>query len=190
MSTAPTHLHPGADGPAPSDSPSTSKSSPAVSDTLTEFAHLQGILNSDSIEPLATTIDHTTPQLLSIPPPAVSDSSSSLALSDDTDNSNALDPLSPDITSADITVAREYRFTQARDNLLTKATADGSFVETTSGLAARELKRYWDQQIGVGKDVRSPYAITAFVNQHGKSMFRVGCVPLRYQFEVSHSLSL
>ncbi|KAG5642703.1 hypothetical protein DXG03_002306 [Asterophora parasitica] len=51
---------------------------------------------------------------------------------------------------------------------------DGSFVETPSGPAARELKRYWDQQLGVGKSVRSPYAITAFVNQHGKQMFRVG----------------
>ncbi|KAG5651310.1 hypothetical protein H0H81_009111 [Sphagnurus paluster] len=51
---------------------------------------------------------------------------------------------------------------------------DGSFVETPSGPAARELKRFWDQKIGVGKSVRSPYAITAFVNQHGKQMFRVG----------------
>jgi len=52
--------------------------------------------------------------------------------------------------------------------------ADGSFVETSSALAARELKRRYDQHIGVGKDVRSPYAITAFVNQHGKQSFRVG----------------
>ena len=54
--------------------------------------------------------------------------------------------------------------------------ADGSFVETSSGPAARELKRRYDQHLGVGKDVRSPYAITAFVNQHGKQMFRVGLV--------------
>ncbi len=53
-------------------------------------------------------------------------------------------------------------------------TADGSFVETSSGAAARELKRRYDQYLGVGKDVRSPYAITAFVNQHGKQMYRVG----------------
>jgi Gdp/GTP exchange factor required for growth at low temperatures len=52
--------------------------------------------------------------------------------------------------------------------------ADGSFVETTSGPAARELKRRYDQFLGVGMDVRSPYAITAFVNQHGKHMYRVG----------------
>jgi hypothetical protein len=53
--------------------------------------------------------------------------------------------------------------------------ADGSFVETSSGSAARELKRRYDQFLGVGKDVRSPYAITAFVNQHGKQMYRVRC---------------
>lgn len=52
--------------------------------------------------------------------------------------------------------------------------ADGTFVETSSGAAARELKRVYDQRYGVGKDVRSPYAITAFVNQHGKQMYRLG----------------
>ncbi|KAG0694311.1 hypothetical protein DFH29DRAFT_1034636 [Suillus ampliporus] len=43
----------------------------------------------------------------------------------------------------------------------------------TSGSAARELKRRHDQSLGVGKDVLSPYAITAFVNQRGKQMYRV-----------------
>jgi Gdp/GTP exchange factor required for growth at low temperatures len=57
---------------------------------------------------------------------------------------------------------------------LTVGTADGSFVETSSGPAARELKRRYDQHYGVGKEIRSPYAITAFVNQHGKQMYRVG----------------
>ncbi|KAG2062439.1 hypothetical protein BDR04DRAFT_1165247 [Suillus decipiens] len=52
---------------------------------------------------------------------------------------------------------------------------DGGFVETSSGSAARELKRRYDQFLGVGKDVRSPYIITAFVNQHGKWMYRVRC---------------
>ncbi|THH30302.1 hypothetical protein EUX98_g3880 [Antrodiella citrinella] len=51
---------------------------------------------------------------------------------------------------------------------------DGSFVETSSGAAARELKRIYDHRYGVGKEVRSPYAITAFVNQHGKQMYRLG----------------
>jgi Gdp/GTP exchange factor required for growth at low temperatures len=57
---------------------------------------------------------------------------------------------------------------------LTIGAADGSFVETSSGPAARELKRRYDQYYGVGKEIRSPYAITAFVNQHGKQMYRVG----------------
>ena len=50
---------------------------------------------------------------------------------------------------------------------------DGSFVDASSGAAARELKRCYDQYLGVGRDVRSPYAITAFVNQHGKQMYHV-----------------
>ena len=60
--------------------------------------------------------------------------------------------------------------------------ADASFVETSSGPAARELKRQFDLLVGVGPARRSPFAITAFVNQHGKQMFRVGyalSVPLR-----------
>lgn len=125
------------------------------------------------------TTDYSSARLLSIPAPSVDNHRSSLAISDNTDNASVLDPLSPEITSADITVARKYPVTRDRHISLTNSSpADGSFVETSSGLAARELKRHWDQQVGVGKDVRSPYAITAFVNQHGKSMFRVGCVLL------------
>ncbi|EGO03000.1 hypothetical protein SERLA73DRAFT_158671 [Serpula lacrymans var. lacrymans S7.3] len=70
---------------------------------------------------------------------------------------HGLNELPPEIATADISIA-----------------PDGSFVETSSGLAARELKRRYDQHLGVGRDVRSPYAITAFVNQHGKQMYRVG----------------
>lgn len=47
-------------------------------------------------------------------------------------------------------------------------------METSSGAAARELKRRYDHSLGVGKDIRSPYVITAFVNQHGKQMYRLG----------------
>ncbi|KAF8626040.1 hypothetical protein AX15_005130 [Amanita polypyramis BW_CC] len=80
-------------------------------------------------------------------------SSSSLSLKDILNQ----DSLQPDIVSADVSIA-----------------ADGSFVETSSGPAAREIKRHFDQLYGVGPSVRSPYAITAFVNQHGKDMYRVG----------------
>jgi hypothetical protein len=64
-------------------------------------------------------------------------------------------------------------------------TADGSFVETSSGQAARELKKRYDRLLKVNKELRSPYAITAFVNQHGKQMYRVGYVNTRFR---SHEL--
>ena len=54
--------------------------------------------------------------------------------------------------------------------------ADGTFVETPSGQAAHELKKRYDRIMGVSKDKRSPFAITAFTNQHGRQMYRVGYV--------------
>ncbi|KAF5376065.1 hypothetical protein D9615_007684 [Tricholomella constricta] len=95
--------------------------------------------------------------MLPIPTLLTNVSRTSFVLSDVIGDASGADFASPDLATAAISIA-----------------ADGSFVETPSGPAARELKRYWDQQIGVGKSVRSPYAITAFVNQHGKQMFRVG----------------
>ncbi|KAG6331060.1 hypothetical protein ID866_8029 [Astraeus odoratus] len=86
--------------------------------------------------------------------------------------------LNADISIAHVTGAQSLSFVDQITNdivlLHFMSTADGSFVETSSGPAARELKRRYDQYLGVGKDVRSPYAITAFVNQHGKSVYRVG----------------
>lgn len=94
----------------------------------------------------------------------------------------SLEDLPPDIASADISVAREsplfHLILTPFGLILCYALfeADGSFVETSSGAAAREIKRRYDKYLGVGKDVqtRSPYAITAFVNQHGRQMYRVG----------------
>ncbi|CAK5271354.1 unnamed protein product [Mycena citricolor] len=51
---------------------------------------------------------------------------------------------------------------------------DGSFVETSSGALARELKRRYDNAHGVSPTVRSPYTITALINQHGRQMYRIG----------------
>ena len=85
------------------------------------------------------------------------------------------EPLPPEIASADITVARKWPlYSYPPPCRFQLPLADGSFVETSSGAAARELKRYYDQYLGVGRDVRSPYALTVFVNQHGKQMYRVG----------------
>ncbi|KAJ7835986.1 hypothetical protein B0H13DRAFT_2678240 [Mycena leptocephala] len=62
-------------------------------------------------------------------------------------NGSLLDPLPPEIGAADLWIA-----------------SDGSFVETSSGAAARELKRRYDAHYGVGISVRSPYAITSLIN--------------------------
>ncbi|THH06581.1 hypothetical protein EW145_g3988 [Phellinidium pouzarii] len=97
--------------------------------------------------------------LLPLPTPSSNMSQSSFALSEVSvgGGDGGLDGLSPEIAAADISIS-----------------ADGSFVETTSGIAARELKRRYDQHLGVNKDMRSPYTITAIINQHGKQVYRLG----------------
>ncbi|KAG1842379.1 hypothetical protein DFJ58DRAFT_855296 [Suillus subalutaceus] len=79
--------------------------------------------------------------LLPIPAPSLNNSQSSFSFSRASDTE--WNSLPPEVASADISIA-----------------PDGSFVETSSGSAARELKMRYDQSFGVGKDVRSPYAIT------------------------------
>ncbi|KAF9468282.1 hypothetical protein BDZ94DRAFT_1317952 [Collybia nuda] len=108
-------------------------------------------------EPVHELDSSITNLLLPLPPSLFITSSTSATSSDPADGSQNGDSLTQEFAKADITVA-----------------PDGSFIETSSGLAAREIKIHWDQHIGVGKSVRSPYAITAFVNQHGKQMYRVG----------------
>ncbi|KAJ4480920.1 hypothetical protein J3R30DRAFT_3287494 [Lentinula aciculospora] len=51
---------------------------------------------------------------------------------------------------------------------------DSSYVETSSAPWAMELKRRYDSLYGVNVTVRSPYAITAFVGQHGQKRYRIG----------------
>jgi GDP/GTP exchange factor required for growth at low temperature len=60
---------------------------------------------------------------------------------------------------------------------------DGRFIESSSGTAIYELKRRYDQLAGVGSSVRTPYAITAFVSQHGKPIFRLGSVRAIFVFD-------
>ncbi|KAN0141783.1 hypothetical protein V8E53_000245 [Lactarius tabidus] len=95
---------------------------------------------------------------LPIPTPSANLSQTSFAFSGVSDDEGGVDlDLPPEIASAEISIA-----------------PDGSFVETSSGQAARELKKHYDRLLNVNKELRSPYAITAFVNQHGKPMYRVG----------------
>ncbi|KAJ3900082.1 hypothetical protein F5879DRAFT_809828 [Lentinula edodes] len=51
---------------------------------------------------------------------------------------------------------------------------DSTYVETSSAPWAMELKRRYDTLYGVNVIVRSPYAITAFVGQHGQKRYRIG----------------
>lgn len=110
--------------------------------------------------------------LLPIPAPSLNNSQSSFSFSRTSDTE--WKSLPQEVASADISIARMF-FICVSPHASNLLPADGSFVETSSGSAARELKRRYDQFLGVGKDVRSPYAITAFVNQHGKQMYRVRC---------------
>jgi hypothetical protein len=57
-------------------------------------------------------------------------------------------------------------------------------VETSCGPVAHELKKRYDRFIKIDKDNRSPYAITAFVNQHGKQMYRVGYDPSSFTLTI------
>lgn len=79
---------------------------------------------------------------------------------------------------AEITMASAFMLSSSTITRAHILVDDNSFIETSSGAAAREMKRRFDEYLGVGKAIRSPYAITAFVNQHGKQMYRVGYVSL------------
>ena len=83
----------------------------------------------------------------------------------------SLYPRSPPISSW---LVSKRVILETRDLIVLLFPADGSYLETSSGAAARDLKKAYDKYLGVGKDVRSPFAITAFINQHGKQMYRVG----------------
>ncbi|KAI5119558.1 hypothetical protein M0805_005622 [Coniferiporia weirii] len=141
---------------AASNSNPTVLTSDAASETLSE---LSSAVSSATSPTSNTSASPGSKFLLPVPTPSSNTSQASFALSEVNmcSEGGGLDKLPPEIAAADISIS-----------------ADGSFVETTSGLAARELKHRYDQQLGVNKDVRSPYNITAIINQHGKQVYRVG----------------
>ncbi|KAH9055883.1 hypothetical protein EDB83DRAFT_2391697 [Lactarius deliciosus] len=113
---------------------------------------------SDPTNPSSSPPTNSSHLRLPIPTPSANLSQTSFAYSGVSEDEGGMDfDLPPEIASADISIA-----------------PDGSFVETSSGQAARELKKRYDRLLKVNKELRSPYAITAFVNQHGKQMYRVG----------------
>ncbi|KAF5329123.1 hypothetical protein D9758_017145 [Tetrapyrgos nigripes] len=144
-----------------SSSPPVLPSIPPISSTGLDFSSPDTF--SASLPPISTsTSSPSSPDpshhvLLPIPAPSNNKSQASFTYPDASEDNSLSDPLPPEIANADISIA-----------------PDGSFVETSVGPAARELKKRYDQHYGVGPSVRSPYAITAFTNQHGKTMYRVG----------------
>jgi hypothetical protein len=82
-----------------------------------------------------------------------------------------LDPPPPEIGDAVLSIARKHLLFVLAWKVVDLFTADGSFVETSSGAAARELKKWYDKRLGLSV---SPYATTSFINQHGRQMYRVG----------------
>ncbi|CAE6478269.1 unnamed protein product, partial [Rhizoctonia solani] len=82
-------------------------------------------------------------------------------MDDSTMHFSSEDVIKAEIASADLSMA-----------------VDGSFVETPSSHAARELKKRLDQLLGVGKDgMRSPYALTITQSPSGTRVYRVGFRP-------------
>ncbi|KAJ7699366.1 hypothetical protein B0H17DRAFT_926723 [Mycena rosella] len=133
---------------APSSPPGLS-TSPAQSSS--------GLSSTSSIQSPASSSDSHGSRVLLPVPTSINGSQASFTFSEVDVDGTPLDPLPAEIGAADLSIA-----------------PDGSFVETSSGPAARELKRRYDHHYGVGVSVRSPYAITALINQHGRQMYRVG----------------
>ncbi|KAI0052399.1 ras GEF [Auriscalpium vulgare] len=158
-------------------------SSLVATPVLTQRPTSPGLRSSTSSLPDVSPVSPAEPLLsphsghlrLPIPTPSANKSQSSFAFVDvsEDDPSGDFDDLPPEVASADISIARSAELAMVT-LVLDPTPPDGSFVETPSGSAAIELKKRYDRLLGVGKSVRSPYAITAFVNQHGKQMFRVG----------------
>lgn len=124
----------------------------------------------------------------------LSETNSSFGRSEsDSAEPNALS-LPPDVAGAQLSIAGMFYITFIHllfSISFLSCTADGTFVETTSAGAARELKRRYDQLLGVGKDgVRSPYTITSIVNQVGTRVFRVWYVILAPQPICTVSLAI
>ncbi|KAL0571879.1 Rho guanine nucleotide exchange factor [Marasmius crinis-equi] len=100
----------------------------------------------------------TTPRLLPVPRPSTDNSRRSFKWPENEEEGRAIVVGFPaELASADFLIA-----------------PDGTFVETSIGAAAMELKRRYDSFFGVNPSVQSPYAITALVNHHGRRVFRIG----------------
>ncbi len=89
--------------------------------------------------------------------------------------------VTPDTATVEMVVAGEWPDGSLSLNLFlnvllyyARPSVDGSFVDTSSGSAAWEFKKVLDQRYGVNVQIRSPYTVTGFINQHGQKRYRVG----------------
>lgn len=82
-------------------------------------------------------------------------------------------PLPAESAGADIVIAGGFHSIHVYLMMTNRFLADSSYVETSSAPCAIELKRRYDALYGVNVNVRSPYAITSFVGQHGQTRLRV-----------------
>ncbi|KAK7045447.1 Guanine nucleotide exchange factor lte1 [Paramarasmius palmivorus] len=103
------------------------------------------------------TSPNSTTKLLPIPTPSTNNSVHFAYPNSDEAGSSISANLPSEIANADISLA-----------------PDGSFVETSSGAAAWELKKRFDAHHGKTTTMPPPYVITAYNNQYGKKMYRIG----------------
>lgn len=165
-----------------------------ISNTAVNAISIEPLLNASHIDegsgptsPSSSTsqgASGSTSRLLPIPTPSTNNSQTSFVFPTP-DDAEDLEEVPPEIAAADISIAgtrhpRPFLCAVFFVVLIAFGVADGSYVETTSGPAAHELKKRYDQRYGV-KNGPSPYAITAMINQHGKPVFRLG-------FAISKSL--
>ncbi|KAF8148360.1 hypothetical protein K438DRAFT_1779688 [Mycena galopus ATCC 62051] len=103
-----------------------------------------GLSSASSLQSPASSSDLTAVACCSQSPPCPTMAQASFSFSEVDVDGTLLDPLPPEIGAADLSIA-----------------PDGSFAKTSSGAAARKLKKRYDQRYGVNVSVHSPYAITS-----------------------------
>ncbi|KAF8576992.1 ras GEF [Ramaria rubella] len=160
----PSSFHLSNDIPAPADGSSHTPLS--ISQPIDKASKDQANSSAESTVDHLLVAENAKSKLLPIPVATIShgnSSQTSFVIPGTVDGVGCLESenLPPDVAKADLSIA-----------------IDGSFVQTSSALAARELKKCYDKILRVGHGgqdglVRSPYAITATQDESGAPVFRI-----------------